>query len=169
MKGTQGTTDRRLKILQIYQVFSPGENARSHADHLASACGNKSPLSQANGKIWTVVGEWSAAENDCATWLNGFDKGARYDGSFPDSNYVASCAGQNSLAGKTADETREVREFVAAQLDAYEAASGWFFWAGKTETAELWDFGKLVGAGIMPQPLGSTYSSAADGFCDAYA
>lgn len=152
----------------IYQVFSPGENARSHGDHLSNACGNRANLGAANAKLWTVVGEWSAAENDCAQWLNGFGTGARYDGSFPGSYYIGSCTTQNTLESMSADKRREVGEFIRAQLSAYETASGWFFWAGKTESADLWNFQKLVQWGLVPQPLGDTYTSAAASFCNAY-
>lgn len=129
----------------------------SHADHLASACANTSPLSSANQNIWTVVGtsdiyklihifqfsdtrylgEWTAAENDCAYWLNGFGKGARYDGSFPGSYYIGSCTNENTIAAMSPSKLAQVAEFIKAQLDAFESASGWFFWAGKTESAEL--------------------------------
>lgn len=74
----------------------------------------------------------------------------------------------NSLADMTSSDLDGVKEYIYAQLDAYERGSGWFFWAGKTETADLWDFGKLVDAGLMPQPLGDTYVSAAAGFCDPF-
>ncbi|BFZ55240.1 hypothetical protein PYCC9005_002280 [Savitreella phatthalungensis] len=146
-----------------YQIFSPGENARTHQQHVANACGNRASIGQANQKLWTITGEWTAAQNDCAYWLNGFGTGARYDGSFPDSYYIGSCAGQNTIASLTAQQKAETREFILAQLDAYETGSGWFFWAGKTESAELWDFQKLVYNGLMPQPL-----DQARGFCNPY-
>jgi aryl-phospho-beta-D-glucosidase BglC (GH1 family) len=43
------------------------------------------------------VGEWSAAETDCAPALNGYNKGARYDGTYPNSNFVGSCDGINDI------------------------------------------------------------------------
>lgn len=85
-----------------------------------------------------VVGEWMAAENDCAYWLNGFGKGARYDGSFPGSYFIGSCVNENTISAMSSGKLAEVAQYISAQLDAYEAASGWFFWAGKTESAELW-------------------------------
>ena len=147
----------------IYQVFSPGENSRSHQQHVAFACGTRSNLAKASQRLWTIVGEWTSAQNDCAQWLNGFQTGARYDGSFPNSYYIGSCNGQNQIGTLTDQQRRETREYIFAQLDAYERGNGWYFWAGKTETAELWDFGKLVNAGLMPQPL-----DQAKGYCDPY-
>lgn len=146
-----------------YQIFSPEENARTHQQHLQNACGRRAQLATANQKLWTVTGEWTAAQNDCALYLNGFQVGARYDGSFPGSYYIGTCNGQNQIAGLSQQQRQEAREYILAQLDTYETASGWFFWAGKTESAELWDFGKLVTSGLMPQPL-----SAARGFCNPY-
>ncbi|CCG83734.1 protein of unknown function [Taphrina deformans PYCC 5710] len=164
----QGAYQNVALDTHIYQIFSPDENARSHAQHLSNACAHRGNLASTNSKIWTLVGEWTAAENDCATWLNGFNKGARYDGSFPNSYYIGSCSNQNQISTMSSAKLQEVKEYIRAQLDAYETASGWFFWAGKTETADLWDFGKLVTNGLMPQPLGLQYASAAAGFCNPY-
>ncbi|ORY86387.1 glycoside hydrolase superfamily [Protomyces lactucae-debilis] len=145
----------------LYQVFSPGENAMSHQTHLTVACKKRSSLAGAKGKMPIIVGEWSGAETDCAQWLNGFNRGARYDGSFPDSYYIGSCANKNSLDAMNGDERNQVKEFILAQLDAFEAGGdGWIFWTAKTESADLWNFQKLFDYGLFPV--------GARGFCDPF-
>merc|ERR1712007_367824 len=42
----------------------------------------------------TVAGEWTGGITDCAKWLNGKDKGARYDGTFSGSSKVGDCTGK---------------------------------------------------------------------------
>ena len=77
---------------------------------------------------WTVVGEWTGAQTDCAKWLNGRGKGARYDGTFPGSRKVGSCEGKfvGSVQGLSGDDKGNLGHFIEAQLDAYEQHTGMF-------------------------------------------
>ncbi|KAJ8609068.1 hypothetical protein MRB53_039337 [Persea americana] len=171
---TRFTTDKYQHIAadtHLYQIFSPEENGRNHSMQLTVACSKRGPLSGTINRLWTIVGEWSAAENDCATWLNGFLTGSRYEGSFPATSPgqpIGSCANENSLSLMSPTKKKQVKEFIAAQLEAYETGAGWIFWAGKTETADLWNFMKLAEQGYFPQPLGTPTKSAALGACKAY-
>lgn len=54
--------------------------AMSDDEHIQSACGQKSTLSGFD--LWLIVGEWTPAMTDCATYLNGRGVGSRYDVSF---------------------------------------------------------------------------------------
>lgn len=139
----------------IYQIFSPEEVARKPCEHVRNACSNGPKL--AGTDKWTIVGEWTGAQTDCARWLNGLGKGARYDGTFPSSSYNGDC--QHKYSG-TVDGMLDVDKvnleyFIEAQLDAYEQHSGWVFWTWKTESAPEWHFQNLTRAGLIPQPLTS--------------
>lgn len=104
---------------------------------------------------WTISGEWTGGITDCAKWLNGKGKGARYDGSFNDAPKVGSCDGKSTgtVAGLSSDDKNNVGRFIEAQLDAYEKANGWIFWTWKTEGAPEWDMQDLLKNGLFPQPL----------------
>ena len=107
-----------------YQVFSDAQLALSPAQHVGAAC-QWGPRLRATDK-WTVVGEWSAAMTDCAKYLNGFRIGARYDGSKPLSTAHGSCAGKSvgTVAGFAPADRTATRQFIEAQLDAYEQHTG---------------------------------------------
>lgn len=136
-----------------YQVFSPSQVAMSPSDHVSAACALGSQLTSTDK--WTVVGEWTGAQTDCAKWLNGLGKGARYDGTFPNSSYVGSCDGKytGTVAGLSQDDIDNLSTFIDAQLDAYESHTGWIFWTWRTESAPEWHLQDLLAAGIFPQPL----------------
>jgi glucan 1,3-beta-glucosidase len=139
----------------IYQVFSPGEVARSPCEHVQVACAEKGKI--AGTDKWLVVGEWTGAQTDCAKWLNGLGTGARYDGTFPGSSYVGDCAGKytGTVAGMSQVDKTNLQYYVEAQLDAYEAHTGWIFWNWKTESAPEWNFQDLFNNGLIPNPLTS--------------
>ena len=91
---------------------------------------------------------------DCAPALNGYLVGARYDGTYPSSSFVGSCATINDIG--TWDDTyrNDVRGYIEAQLEVYEQYTrGWVFWNFKTEASAEWDLFRLLDAGVFPQPL----------------
>ncbi|KAK6583422.1 hypothetical protein PZA11_004498 [Diplocarpon coronariae] len=140
----------------IYQIFSPGEVARKPCEHVQVACAAGPRVK--NTDKWTVVGEWTGAQTDCAKWLNGLGKGARYDGTLAgNTGYHGSCQTkyEGTVDGLLAVDKVNMEYYVEAQLDAYEQHAGWIFWAWKTESAPEWDFRNLTRAGIIPQPLTS--------------
>lgn len=139
----------------IYQIFSDDEVAEKPCVHVQNACANGPKL--AGTDKWTIVGEWTGAQTDCAKWLNGLGKGARYDGTFPDSSYNGDCQGkyQGTVDGMLDVDKTNLEYYIEAQLDAYESHSGWIFWAWKTESAPEWHFQNLTRAGLIPQPLTS--------------
>ena len=137
-----------------YQIFSPSQVAMSPSDHVSAACSLGPKL--AGTDKWTIVGEWTGAQTDCAQWLNGLGKGARYDGSLANSgsSYVGSCAGKatGTVADLSPDDQNNLKHFIDAQLDAYEQHTGWIFWTWKTESAPEWHLQNLTAAGIFPNP-----------------
>lgn len=134
-----------------YQVFSSGELSRSIDEHVEVACswgyGAKSEYH------WNVAGEFSAALTDCAYWLNGVYRGARWEGQYDNSPYYGLCENYVDV-NKWSDEHRvNMRKYLESQLDAFEQTGGWIFWNWKCEDAIEWDMSKLIEAGVFPQPL----------------
>lgn len=138
-----------------YEIFDNSAVAKSIDDHVKTACDFGNQMAS-TGK-WTIAGEWTGGITDCAKWLNGKNKGARYDGSFSGSSRVGDCSGKSTgtVAGLSADDKKNLRRFIEAQLDAFEKANGWIFWTWKTEGAPEWDMQALLAGGIFPQPLNS--------------
>lgn len=137
-----------------YQVFENGLLSLSIDEHVGRACGlAKNEI--ANADKWTITGEWTGAVTDCAKYLNGRGMGARYDGSYPGTTYIGSCDGKftGSETDLSDNDKNNMRQFIEAQLDAFETGRGWFFWTWKTEGAPGWDMQRLLGAGLFPQPL----------------
>ena len=152
MNTQSGVNDVLLDTHQ-YQVFSTDQVAMSPSAHVSAACALGPKLAQTDK--WTVVGEWTGAQTDCARWLNGLGKGARYDGTFPGSSYVGSCDGKftGTVANLSADDKKNLRSYVEAQMDAYEQHTGWIFWNWKTESAPEWNMQDLIQGGLIPQPF----------------
>jgi glucan 1,3-beta-glucosidase len=121
--------------------------------HRQLVCNNVASYAS-NADKWVVVGEWTAAETDCAPALNGYLIGARYDGTYPGSTYVGSCDGKSNIADWDDDMKGDVRGYIEAQLEVFESQTqGWVFWNFKTEGADEWDAFALLDAGLFPQPL----------------
>jgi glucan 1,3-beta-glucosidase len=138
-----------------YEIFDNGQVSQDLAGHLSMACDFGNQMAS-TGKP-TISGEWTGAITDCAKWLNGKDKGARYDGTLSGSSKVGDCTGKStgSVASLSSDDKNNIGRFIEAQLDAYEKAAGWIFWTWKTEGAPEWDMQDLLANGIFPQPLTS--------------
>jgi len=138
-----------------YEIFDNGMVSQDLAGHIKQACdfGNQMASTGKN----TIAGEWTGGITDCAKWLNGKDKGARYDGTLSGSSKVGDCTGKStgSVAALSSDDKNNIGRFIEAQLDAYEKAAGWIFWTWKTEGAPEWDMQDLLANGLFPQPLTS--------------
>ncbi|KAJ2627689.1 hypothetical protein H4R22_004277, partial [Coemansia sp. RSA 1290] len=66
-----------------YHVFVKDRLLLSREGHLEATCEDARNVRGFNSHLWTVTGEWSLATTDCARWLNGMEKGARWDGTLP--------------------------------------------------------------------------------------
>lgn len=139
-----------------YEVFDSGTLAQNTQQHVSNVCQLSNDHLTHTDK-WTIVGEWTGAMTDCAMWLNGRGVGARYDGTYPGSYYIGSCAGksQGTVSGLSASDKANIRQFIEGQMDAYEKANGWIFWTWKTESSPEWDMQSLIANGVFPQPLSS--------------
>ena len=136
-----------------YQVFTNELVAMQPWQHRQLVCSNAPKYASGTDK-WVVVGEWTAAMTDCAPALNGYGIGSRYDGSFPGSSFVASCAGKSDIS--TWDQTfkDDMRGYIEAQLSTFESQTqGWVFWNFKAEAADEWSAFALLDNGVFPQPL----------------
>lgn len=136
-----------------YQVFSASQLEMDINDHISTACGWGESAKHDNK--YNVAGEWSAALTDCAVWLNGVGRGARWSGDYDNSPDFGSCAPYTSTNSWTKQHAQDVRRYVEAQLDAYELTGGWIFWNWKTEDAVDWDLQRLINVGAFPQPFNS--------------
>lgn len=138
-----------------YQIFDPNLMAMSPAQHRQQVCAAVDGYSHSDK--WTVVGEWSGAMTDCAHYLNGYKAGNRYEGTFPGSFRVGSCAGKSGRVSTWSQAWKDdTRRYIETQLDAFEAKTqGWFFWNFKTENggAGEWDLFQLLDGGVFPQPI----------------
>lgn len=89
---------------------------------------------------------------DCAKYLNGYDRGARYDGTYPGSSKVGDCAWLNDISKWSQSYKDDTRRYIEAQIAAFETKTrgGWFWWNFKTEGAAEWDAFQLIDAGVFP-------------------
>ncbi|KAI0695614.1 exo-beta-1,3-glucanase [Cytidiella melzeri] len=134
----------------IYQMFSQAEVSQTNQQHIDSACANAGALSSFD--LWTIVGEWTPAPTDCATYLNGRGVGARYDGTYPGSTEVGSCSGKtgNSASFSSSYKTF-LRQYWEAQVITYEKGAGWVQWTWKAESADDWSYQAGLAGGWIPQ------------------
>lgn len=148
------TNDRNWNVVvdhHHYQVFSGGELQMSIQDHIDTACNWGWDAKKENK--WNVCGEWSAALTDCARWLNGVGRGARWSGDYDGVNYIDSCDAFIGVLDWPDWHKVNVIKYIEAQLDAFEQTGGWIFWNWKTEYAIDWDMKKLIDNDIFPQPF----------------
>ncbi|TFK19971.1 exo-beta-1,3-glucanase [Coprinopsis marcescibilis] len=133
----------------IYQVFSPNQVAWSEEQHIQAVC-NRAGDMTASG-MWTVVGEWCPARTDCAKYLNGRGVGNRYEGTYPGSTRVGSCAGFTGKASTFSTSYKAfLRRFWEAQTITYEKGSGWIQWTWKAEEADDWAYQAGLENGWIP-------------------
>ncbi|KAF2139792.1 glycoside hydrolase family 5 protein [Aplosporella prunicola CBS 121167] len=135
-----------------YQVFELDMVKWSHEQHRRGVCDRAWKWEGADK--WTFVGEWSAAMTDCAKWLNGYLRGARYDGTYLTTDYIGDCTQYNNISSWNQELRDATRAYVEAQINTFEAGTqGWVFWNFKTESAAEWDLFALLNAGLFPNAV----------------
>ncbi|KAJ5740471.1 hypothetical protein N7493_000343 [Penicillium malachiteum] len=139
-----------------YEVFDSSLLAMDVNTHATNAC-NFAKQHVITSDKWTVVGEWTGAMTDCAKYLNGKGIGARYDGSYTGSSALGSCDGKSvgTVDGLSDSDRSNLRQFIEAQLDAFEKGAGWLYWTWKTEGAPEWDMQAQIAGGVFPNPVTS--------------
>ncbi|KAH3899438.1 related to Glucan 1,3-beta-glucosidase 2 [Saccharomycodes ludwigii] len=147
-----------------YEVFTDGQLINSPYQRIRDIISYGDSLQMEQGYHPSVVGEWSGAITDCATWLNGVGIGSRYDGSYYGSatNFtttstgipVGKCQSQLSVENWSSSYKTSVRQFIETQLVQFgNKSAGWIFWNWKTENAVEWDYLKLKEAKLFPHPF----------------
>ncbi|KAK9768524.1 hypothetical protein K7432_000737 [Basidiobolus ranarum] len=160
MGGFLNTMKNTVLDAHIYQVFDENLLKFSQKQHLDMACGEKARL--ANSPVRTIIGEWSLAITDCTLWLNGFQKGARYDGTFLTTKPVCpecTCKNEGNVKMFSSAYRAFLRKFAEKQMDAYEANYGWIFWNFKAENSPQWNYIQGVEEGWIPNPPTDRLSS----------
>ncbi|AMD22423.1 HGR084Wp [Eremothecium sinecaudum] len=157
--------DTKLPILidhHHYEVFNYHQNANDQFSRLSDILEYGDDLAKEQASHPSIVGEWSGAITDCATWLNGIGIGSRYDGTYYDklnrssseNGALGTCQSYKSISEWDSEYKTRVRQFIEAQLVSYTNNSkGWIFWNWKTETAPEWDYLKLVESNLFPHPF----------------
>ncbi|KZV87112.1 exo-1,3-beta-glucanase [Exidia glandulosa HHB12029] len=135
----------------IYQMFHNEGVNQTDAQHIQSACNNAAELSSFTA-LWVIIGEWTTSPNDCAKYLNGRGKGARYDGTFPGSPRVGSCTNLTTSASNFSSSYKTLlRQMWEAQVTTFENnAQGWVYWTWKTEQAPEWSYMQGLSNGWIP-------------------
>ena len=136
--------------IHIYQMFTNAQVAYSYDQHISTICSQGSSLSSFH--LLTIVGEWTPAPTDCAKYLNGLGRGARYDGTYDGAPYTGNCtamtgSGQNF----SSDYKTFLRKYWEAQTITYEKGAGWVQWTWKAENADDWTYQAGLKYGWIPQ------------------
>lgn len=140
--------DRTFGIdTHMYQLYTDTDNAMNQEQHIAAACAWSNDLAGPNAIMPSYVGEWSAATNICV-----YPDGSTTKGT---SCSVEGCQCQSADFSTWNDAMIEqVRKFVEAQLDTFEASSsGYFLWSAKGPGG--WGFLNGIGNGAIPNPVTS--------------
>ncbi|KAL2351066.1 putative Exo-beta-1,3-glucanase [Cryomyces antarcticus] len=161
--GFLSPSDNNAQLVALdhheYQVFNNDQVAWQPWQHRQAVCNGVAGYTGSDR--WEFVGEWTAAMTDCAAALNGYGIGARYDGTYPGSTYVGSCANINFIDTWSATLRSDTRAYIEAQLETFESKTlGWIFWNFKTEASAEWDLFRLLNNGIFPQPLSDRHFGA---------
>lgn len=110
------------------KFFTDYQLANKQYGRIMNIINNGGSISKALKYHPAVVGEWSGAITDCATWLNGVGIGARYDGSYynttrysTDDLPIGSCKSQNPIENWNETYKIDVRQFIESQIATYNA------------------------------------------------
>ncbi|KAF2491754.1 glycoside hydrolase [Lophium mytilinum] len=141
----------------LYQLFKPEDMAMDQPQHIANACNWRYNFEAArNSHVPVYLGEWSGATKVCVNTDDTTTAGETCD-----------TDGCQCIATTPVEEwndlvIHQVRRYVEAQLDVWEAHTrGWFYWNFKGTGA--WGFMNGIEKGFIPNPVTSRKYS---GQCD---
>lgn len=154
----QGSAFKNVRLdRHEYHVFEEPKMHWSWDEHLEFACQQALSIARTQRVRPTIVGEWSLATHDCDLWLNGYDKGSRWEGTFPTEHPpIGSCEGYRQPEDFSPEYLHFLREFGAKQMAAWDVGGGWVFWNFKTENGSAPHFDYLLGVerGYLPHRAG---------------
>lgn len=158
-----GYGDKLAIDMHEYTIFDNNLIQLKHAARVSFACDTFTAQIAASvntGFGPTMVGEWSQADTDCTRYLNGVGNGARWNGSFsgtigspkcPTLDKRCDCSAANADPSKFDDGYKVfLQTWAEAQMDAFEAGWGWFYWTWRTESAPLWSYEAGLDGKFMP-------------------
>ncbi|KAK4686576.1 glucan 1,3-beta-glucosidase, partial [Tremellales sp. Uapishka_1] len=142
----------------IYSMFDLDLLAMGYTDNLKWYCSQESSLVAVDQGMWTIVGEFTPANTDCALWLNGRGTGARYDNTLNSSaklQFPGDCSGKSGADPSvfTAEYIDHLARSFEYQTYVYEKASGWLMWTWKAEQAADWSMQEMITYGWIPTPI----------------
>ncbi|KAK8846829.1 hypothetical protein IAR55_005917 [Kwoniella newhampshirensis] len=107
-----------VTLVTLISRFTLELLAMGYAANLNWYCGQADYIRASNDIHWTIVGEFTPANTDCAPWLNGRGKGARYDNTLNSSaplQYPGDCSGKTG-----ADPGKFTAEYVEYLAKSFE-------------------------------------------------
>ncbi|PVH98205.1 glycoside hydrolase family 5 protein [Periconia macrospinosa] len=162
-------------LLDVHQyvIFNIDQLSLSHTDKLNFACKawTQQSLRSSDTKTGfgpTMCGEWSQADTDCTQYINNVNTGTRWEGTYntgnastsilkpqcPAHDSSCSCSKANDDPSSYSDAYKKfLYQFAVAQMQAFEAGWGWFYWTWETERATQWSWRRGVDAGILPKSV----------------
>nr|XP_018265588.1 glucan 1,3-beta-glucosidase [Kwoniella dejecticola CBS 10117]OBR87746.1 glucan 1,3-beta-glucosidase [Kwoniella dejecticola CBS 10117] len=153
----------------IYSMFDLNLLAMGYNANLNWYCSQVDYLRQSNNIHWTIVGEFTPANTDCAFWLNGRGRGARYDNTLNTSEPLQFPGDCSAKTGSDPSKfSAEYVDYLARSFEiqtwVYEQASGYVVWCWKTEQAADWSMqtGITYGEAFLPIGLILKFSSSPD-------
>ncbi|OCF58914.1 glucan 1,3-beta-glucosidase [Kwoniella mangroviensis CBS 10435] len=142
----------------IYSMFDLNLLSMGYNANLDWYCSQVDYLRQSNNIHWTIVGEWTPANTDCAFWLNGKGRGARYDNTLTTSDPLQFPGDCSAKTGSDPSKfSAEYVDYLARSFEiqswVYEQASGYVVWTWKTEQASDWSMQTGITYGWVPNPI----------------
>lgn len=140
----------------IYAVFTPAILSYGYVDNLRWACGFADTLPAA--PYWTLVGEFSLANTDCAPALNGRGRGARWDNTLAGAEplkFPGNCAERSGPdPARWSDSYKaQLSKSWQTQTWVYEKGLGWVYWTWRTEGAADWSLLTGLSHKFIPTPI----------------
>ncbi|KAL9934915.1 hypothetical protein V8E36_005991 [Tilletia maclaganii] len=152
----------RYTQCQSNRILRDGRNAWSQERRMQYFCNLRTELRNSSRNLWTLVDEFTTAPNDCAQWLNGRGRGARYEGQLEGEPFTGLCFDKTFDASRFSDSYKAyLKAMFDTQTKLYEeTTSGWIMWAWKMESAPEWSFKSGLQYGWIPQGSLGARSSA---------
>ena len=133
----------------LYQTKTEQDQALDQTQHIQEVCETTIPFGDVNLQVPVIVGEWTATTDICAnadgTTIAGYDCN------------TSGCSCVSDPSSKwTKPLIDQMRQFVEAQLNSYEAyTSGYFMWSWTDPSTDMgsWSIKTGIEKGFIPNPI----------------